>query len=217
MDKTGTHINKAPFMVLASGSASRRQQLEDMGFVFTTKISGVDEDVYKKDVHQNHSPAKICQKIARAKVEKVRKEYPDALVLGGDQMAVLGWEIFNKASTSEEAIESLMKLQGKTHELFTSLYMRYQEKTFGYLEINKMHMRKLTISQIKKYVEMAKPLHCAGSYALERYGIALFEKIETTDQSAVIGFPLIALVNQLIKWGIPLPFFDQRQSVHFSL
>ena len=191
-------------IILASGSPSRRQQLEDLGFTFTVKISGIDEDSYKEN--KNIPLAEVCQIIARAKVEKVATAYPDALVLGGDQMAVLGSEIFNKATTVEQAVQSLMKLQGKSHKLFTALHMYYQGKTFSYLETNKMHMRKLTEAQVRKYVEKAKPLHCAGSYALERYGFALFEKIETKDQSAVIGFPLITLINQLTKWNIPLPF-----------
>ena len=199
--------HKTPHIILASCSASRKQQLTDLGFVFTVKIPGINEDFYKQKMYKNHSLAEICQKIAQAKVEKIEKEHPsDTLILGGDQMAVLDSEIFNKAPSAEQAIQSLMKLQGKTHELFTALYMRYQEKSFCYLEINRMQMRKLTPSQIKKYVEIAKPMNCAGSYALERYGIALFEKIETKDQSAVIGFPLIALINQLVKWDIPLPF-----------
>lgn len=193
-----------PHIILASGSSSRRQQLEDLGFTFTIKISGIDEDSYK--TNKDIPLAEICQTIARAKVEKVAKSHPDALVLGGDQMAVLGSEIFNKSGTMEQAVQALMKLQGKTHYLFTALYMKYKGEPFSYLETNKMHMRKLTEAQIRKYVEKAKPLHCAGSYALERYGIALFEKIETNDQSAVIGFPLITLINQLTKWNVPLPF-----------
>ncbi len=196
--------SNTPHIILASGSPSRRQQLEDLGFTFKVEISGIDEDSYK--TNKDIPLAEICQKLAQAKAEKVAESHPDALVLGGDQMAVLGSEIFNKAATVEQAIQSLMKLQGKRHTLFTALHMCYQKKTFSYLEINKMHMRKLTEEQVKKYVEIAKPLHCAGSYALERYGVALFEKIETRDQSAVIGFPLITLINQLIKWNIPLPF-----------
>ena len=204
--KRKSNTSHIPQIILASGSLSRRQQLKGLGFTFTVKISGINEDFYKES--KNISMGEACQTIARAKVEKVAKSYPDALVLGGDQMAVLGSEIFNKAATVEQAIRSLIKLQGKSHTLFTALHMCYQRKTFSHLEINKMHMRKLTKAQIKKYVEIAKPLHCAGSYALERHGIALFEKIETGDQSAVIGFPLITLINQLIKWNIPLPFLQ---------
>ncbi len=196
-----------PALILASGSASRRQQLEHLGFSFTVKISGIDEDFYKKQTKL--PPKQICQKIARAKVKKTAKKYPKALVLGGDQMAVLKNEIFDKPCTSKQAVRSLMKLQGKTHTLFTALEMRYRGQSFSHLEVNKMRMRKLTKSQIEKYVEQARPLQCAGSYALERYGIALFEKIESADFSAVIGFPLIALIHQMIKWQIPLPFFEK--------
>ena len=205
-NKTQTH--QICSIILASGSASRRQQLSDLGFTFTVQVSGIDENFFKQKKSNNHSMEEICQLIARTKVEKVAKKYPHALVLGGDQMVVLDSEIFNKTSTPEQAVQSLMKLQGNTHKLLTALYMSYKEKSFAYLEINKMQMRKLSESQVKRYVELAQPMHCAGSYALERYGIALFEKIETKDQSAVIGFPLIALINQMVKWNISLPFFD---------
>ena len=197
-------IYESPSIILASASSSRRQQLEDLGFVFTITPSGINEDSYKKNI--NLPLEKRCQAIARAKVEKVAADYPDSLVLGGDQMAALDAEIFNKSETPEQAVQSLMKLQGKTHYLFTALHMQYKDQSFSYLETNKMKMRNLTEDQVKKYVEKAKPLHCAGSYALERYGIGLFEKIETGDQSAIIGFPLTALINQMIKWDIPLPF-----------
>lgn len=198
------NTNNSPSIILASASSSRKQQLEDLGFVFTIKPSGINEDLYKKDT--SLSLDERCQAIARAKVEKVAEKYPGSLILGGDQMAALGSEIFNKSETIEQAVQSLMKLQGKTHYLFTALYMQYKDQSFDYLETNKMKMRNLTEDQVRKYVEKAKPLHCAGSYALERYGIGLFEKIETKDQSAIIGFPLITLINQMIKWDIPLPF-----------
>ena len=196
-------------LILASGSASRKQQLEHLGLSFTVKVSGIDEDFYKKQ--SQLSPKQMCQKIARAKVEKVAQTQPKALVLGGDQMAVLKKEIFNKPYTAQQAVRSLMKLQGKSHTLFTALEMRYRGQSFSHLEINKMRMRKLKKTQIEKYVAKAQPLQCAGSYALERYGIALFEKIESADFSAIMGFPLIALIHQMIKWQFPLPFFDHSK------
>ena len=208
--KATPKYNKAyrkPLIILASGSASRRQQLKDLSFDFKVEVSGIDEDIYKPQ--KGFTSAKMGQialKIAQAKVEKVAQKYPQDLVMGGDQMAVLGQRIFSKPLTSAKAEKTLLALQGKTHTLFTALYLCYGKKTFSHLEVNKMSMRKLTLQEIKAYVRKARPFKCAGSYALERYGLALFEKIKTADQSAVIGFPLITLINQLIRWGIPLPF-----------
>ena len=190
-------------IVLASGSTSRKKQLEDMGFSFSVKVSGVDEDFYKSS---GLPFDEICQKIAQKKTETVAKDYPVALVLGGDQMAVLENQIFNKTTDPEVAVQTLMKLQGKTHILFTGMHLCYGDKSFSHLEINKMSMRPLTEQQVRQYVKTSKPLNCAGCYALERSGSGLFEKIDTPDQSAVIGFPLITLINQLIKWNIPIPF-----------
>ena len=190
-------------IILASGSLSRRKQLEQLGFNFTVQVSGVDEGAYKS---KPSNPYEICQTIAKVKAEKVAINHPEDLVLAGDQMVVLDSEILNKTPEPEQAVRALMKLQGKTHKLFTALHICYGNSSFRHLEINTMHMRPLTEEQIRKYVSVSKPLDCAGSYALERCGIGLFEKIETLDQSAIVGFPLIALINQLIRWEIPLPF-----------
>ena len=198
-------------IILGSGSASRKQQLKDLGFVFDVQVSGVDEDFYKKQIgKKNCSPKEVCLKIAQAKVAKVAKNYPEALVLGGDQMPVLNnSRILSKSNNPAQAISTLKALQGKTHILLTALSMCYQKKTFSYLESNKMTMRKLSLSQIQQYVQMSKPFGCSGAYALERYGICLFESIQTTDQSAVIGFPVLTLINQMRKWNIPIPCFDK--------
>ena len=167
--------------------------------------SGINEDIFKK----NNKPSGICQNLARAKVEKVAPLYPSSLILGGDQISAIGSKIFNKALSQRQAIRSLMALQGRPHKLFTALYMRWQKKTFSHIEVHNLHIRRLTKSQIKNYVQLAKPLYCSGSYALERYGILLFKKINTKDQSGIIGFPLITLINQLIKWKFPIPILKK--------
>ena len=191
-------------IILASGSTSRKKQLEDMGFSFSVQVSGVDEDIYKSS---NLPFEEICRKIAQKKAETVAKDHPSALVLGGDQMAVMDQKIFNKTNDPKMAVQTLMKLQGKTHTLFTGMHLCYGDKSFSHVEVNTMSMRPLTEQQVQNYVKTSKPLNCAGCYALERSGSGLFEKIDTPDQSAIIGFPLITLINQLIKWNIPIPFF----------
>lgn len=198
-----TQSLKNPDIILASSSLSRKAQLQALGFQFQVCPPHIDEDRYKALPESRES---ICQKIARAKAEKVAKKYPAALTVAGDQMAVLGTQIFNKAPTPERAVQALKKLQGKTHRLLTALHICYEDKTFSHLQINVMQMRPLSESQIKRYVEVARPTDCAGSYALERKGIGLFEKIQTEDQNAVVGLPLITFINQLVKWNIRLPF-----------
>ena len=198
-----TQSPKNPPLILASSSASRRAQLQALGFRFQVCPPHIDEDRYKALPESRES---ICQKIARAKAQKVAKKHPKALTVAGDQMAVLGTQIFNKAPTLIEAERALKKLQGKTHRLLTALYMCYEDKTFSHLQVNVMQMRPLSKAQIKRYVEVARPTDCAGSYALERKGIGLFEKIQTEDQNAVVGLPLMAFINQLLKWNIRLPF-----------
>lgn len=191
-------------IILASSSTSRKKQLEDLNFTFIVQPSYLNESLFKQN---KEHPKDICQKLAKAKVKKIAKTYPNDLILGGDQIAALENKILDKPLTEEKAVQTLMALKGKTHQLFTALYMQYKDKIFSHLEIHTLSMHSFSQQEIKSYVQTAKPLTCAGSYALERHGIALFKKISTKDYSGIIGFPLTALLNQLHKWNIPIPCF----------
>ena len=198
---------RRPHIILASSSPSRKAQLKDLGMVFKIVPSNYNEDHYKKSTL---AISQIGKKLASAKAQKVLSENPkfkECIVLAGDQIACRKGTIYNKALNFKTAHKTLMALQGKTHILYTSVFMSYKGRQASHTVKNYMKMRKLSVHQISSYIlAYPKVMLTAGSYALESGGIALFSSIKSEDHSAIIGFPLIFLVNQLQKWGYPLPF-----------
>ena len=188
-------------IILASQSPNRQKILKQAGIAFESFSPNIDEASYLKNPQK---AGETCLKIAQAKAQKALEKYKDHLIIACDQMAYLKGEFYGKAFTKEQAIKNLMKLQGQKHELITALHMTYKNEEFNHISINKMSMRGLTLEQVKRYVDLDKPLNCAGSYQVESAGALLFEKIESEDFNSIIGLPLIALTNQLIKWDYPL-------------
>ena len=185
-------------IILASESPSRKSLLERTGFSFKTFAPHLDEEPLQKS---KNKPEIICLELAKAKAQIALKTYSKDLIIASDQIAHLNGKIYGKAYTKTKAAQTLQSLQGKTHQLVNGLYMTFGNQTFSHTSVNQMTMRRLSQKQIAKYIEIENPLHSAGSYYVERAGLALFEKIETEDFSSIIGFPITVIVNQLIKWG----------------
>ena len=197
--KMGNILKNLMEILLASGSLSRKTLLKQAGIPYETFTPSVEESTFLK---QTKLPAeKICLTLARMKCEKAKKHYPQKVIIACDQLVFLKGESFGKAHTEQKAIENLMKLQGQTHELIHGLYMSYREQIFSHVCINKMSMRPLTLNQIQHYVLKDRPLKSAGSYLIDGLGLGLFEKIDTTDFSSIIGLPVTVVMNQLIRWG----------------
>ena len=187
-------------ILLASQSSSRKRLLSQAGLSFELFAPHIDEEKYL-DPRQ---PSDSCRKLAKLKALKAQKAYPQHVIIAGDQMAYYKGQFFGKAHSQQKAIENLTLLQGKTHSLWTACYMLWGQKKFVHVAKSLLSMRKLTVSQIKNYVEKEQPLYSAGSYHVETGGITLFEKIETDDFNNIQGLPLIRICNQLWEWGYPL-------------
>ncbi len=187
-------------IILASQSPNRQSLLKQANIKFQSWTPNIKEEKYLND---KDNPQHICLKIAQAKSLKASKIYHGSIIIASDQLAYLDGKFYGKALSIEKACQTLLDLQGKTHDLITSLHMCYKEKTFSHISVSKMSMRHLNLKQIEKYVSLDKPLNCAGSYHIESLGIGLFEKIETDDFNSIIGLPLTALINQLILWKYP--------------
>ena len=190
-------------IVLASQSPGRRLLLKKIGLPFTALIPAIDEEACFQEI-KNPSES-ICLHIARRKADKIFPQQPSAVIISADQLAFLEGRFYGKAHTPERAVETLSRLQGKTHKLINGLYMRYGEKTFSHTTVNKMSLRPLTLNQIKSYVSRDRPLKSAGCYYVDRTGLGLVEKIESEDFSSILGLPIITVLNQLIQWGYPYP------------
>lgn len=188
-------------IVLASQSPGRRLLLKRTGIPFEIEIPSLDEESCFKEIK---NPTKsICLHIAKKKAEKIFLKRPEAVLIAADQMAFFKGRFYGKALCSEKAIETLSLFQGKTHQLINGLYMKYGDKSFSHITVNKMTLRSLSLNQIKAYVQRDRPLHSAGCYYIDQRGLGLFEKIESEDFSSIIGLPIMTVVNQLIRWGYP--------------
>lgn len=188
-------------LILASTSKYRGELLRQLGWPFEAVAPGVDEDKVKTS---NIAPLDLAKTLAGFKAQAVFARYPQACVIGSDQVCSLGDLILSKPGSKEKATEQLSRMQGQTHELITAVSVISPKGEETFVNCTKLHMRKLTLREIHHYVNTDLPLDCAGSYKLESSGIKLFEKIEMDDHTSIIGLPLIQLTSTLLKLGYSL-------------
>lgn len=191
-----------PRLLLASTSRYRRALLERLGLEFEQEAPGVDEDRVKAVVDD---PRELAQRLARDKAAAVAERCPDAVVIGSDQVGALGDERLDQPGSAERAAAQLARLSGRTHELITAVCVRRGDAEWCHTDVARLTARSLSSAEIERYVALDDPLDCAGSYKLERAGIALFERVECADHSAITGLPLIWLVGQLRTLGFAIP------------
>jgi septum formation protein len=187
-------------IILASQSPYRKELLERLNLSFTCSPAHIDEESIWKTIS---SPLEISIELARMKALKVLSTSPSSLVIGSDQVISLDGAIFGKPKTRENAIKQLLTLQKSPHQLITSVCIATESKTINFSNQTKLTIRKdLSREDISSYVSKDHPLDCAGSYKIEGMGIALFEKVETTDFTSIIGLPLMELSKHLKSFGI---------------
>ena len=187
-------------LILASTSVYRKELLEKLGVPFTCIKPEVDESAYKNKLYK---PKEIAEKLASLKASTVLESSSDAIVIGSDQVIHLNGEIFSKPKTIENAIAQLKKMRGKTHELISGVTIVTKEKSITFSHSTFLTLREdLLDSEIEYYVKKEEPLFCAGSYMIEKLGIALFSEVKTTDFNSIVGLPLIDLVTHLKDFDI---------------
>lgn len=183
-------------LVLASTSRYRRELLSRLQLPFEVAAPDVDETPLPGE-----SPAKTAFRLSVLKVQAVAQQYPDALIIGSDQVLMLDEEQLGKPGNYDNAFAQLKKMSGKSMVFHTALTL---------LNSGKMHLqtrdvqtvvyiRNLSDAQIASYLKKEEPYDCAGSAKSESLGIALMERMETTDPTALIGLPLIALTEMLMN------------------
>jgi septum formation protein len=188
-------------LILASQSPFRKLQMEQAGLHFEAISPLADEEALKA---ADLPPLELCVFLAEKKAESLQQSYPEAILVGSDQMALLDAEVLGKPGTPEKAIAQLQKLNGRTHQLVTSLVVLHKNRKFVHLERALLTMRTLTDQQIRDYVNADRPLGCAGSYKIESRGIGLFTKIQVEDHSSIIGLPMMRLIEFLLELNFPV-------------
>ena len=187
-------------LILASGSSIRKQMLADAGVVFEVITSEVDEDLIKSTFTKETFPKRVIE-LSKAKAKEVSKLYPGALVIGADQMCVLGNESFDKPLEFSKAVENLTKLSGKTHIQFSGVCLyRDRKLIWEHSEFAELKMKSLSQEEIKAYIKLDEPLQCCGCYKFESNGSDLFEYVKGSE-NVIKGLALEALLVALDKYN----------------
>ena len=189
-------------LVLASTSPYRRALLERIGLPFQAVAPAVDEIGLQG---AGLPPVELARELARAKARAGAAACPGAVVIGSDQVCALDDEVLSKPGSAERAVDQLLRLQGRAHELLTAVCVCHPGGEEEFLDRTVLHMRALDRAALSRYVDADQPLDCAGAYKLEAGGIALFEQIESDDHSAVTGLPLMTLIAVLTRLGLAIP------------
>lgn len=189
-------------LVLASTSAYRRMLLERFGIPFETARPDVDETPLPGE-----TPPETANRLAIAKASAVARDFPDALVIGSDQVAHIGDEIFGKPGTIERAANQLRRMSGHTVVFHTALaVINTARDTLQSVSVpTRVRFRVLQDAEIMRYIEKEMPLDCAGSAKSEGLGITLLDSLSGDDPTALIGLPLIELARMLRAEGCELP------------
>jgi septum formation protein len=175
--------------------------LARLNIPFQTDAPDVDETALP-----NESAKQTSWRLSRIKAQAVAMRHPDALIIGSDQIALLDEQQTGKPLTHENAVLQLRAMRGKTITFYTALTL-FNSRTGNIqteVAVNQVSYRNLTDSQIENYLHKEKPYHCAGSIKSEGLGIALISSIKGDDPNALIGLPLILLVDMLLKQDVEI-------------
>jgi septum formation protein len=186
-------------LVLASSSPYRRSLLERLHLPFVVAVPQVDETALRAE-----APAATALRLAEVKARAVSANHAEGLIIGSDQVAVLDNALLGKPGNRAGALAQLTAMRGRSVVFHTALCVL--DARTGKCELESVpttvHFRSYTEAQALRYLELEQPYDCAGSAKIEALGIALVEHVESTDPTALIGLPLIALVGMLASAGL---------------
>lgn len=186
-------------LILASTSPYRRELLARLGLPFEVANPQTDESALAGEM-----PEALALRLSEAKAKAVAEAYPDALIIGSDQVATVGGQIYGKPGTHERAVEQLRTLSGKTVNFFTGLCL-FNART-GESDVRGIPtlvtFRELSDAEIDNYLRREPAYNCAGSAKSEGLGIALLQSMKGDDPNALVGLPLIALCDMLRQQGV---------------
>jgi septum formation protein len=189
-------IQKHMKIILASTSPIRQQMLAQAGIRFEVKPPLCDEDEVKKTLPPTLPLIDKALELAKAKALSVSEKFPEAYVIGSDQICELDGEVISKSKNFEEAYNSLKKLSGKTHRQNNGTCIYHNSKcVMEAKDFAALKMKNLTHEQIISYIKIDAPLGCAGSYKFELNGNRLFAEINGTSEN-IKGF----LVSKVLEY-----------------
>ena len=188
-----------PTLVLASSSPYRAELLSRLNISFEQASPDVDESPL-----ENETAEELVLRLALLKAKALETKYPNALIIGSDQVALLDNKILGKPGNHQNAVQQLKNASGRTVTFLTSLCLYNSQSKQHQLDVApyQVSFRDLTDQQIENYLKTEQPYNCAGSFKSEGLGITLFASQKGEDPNALIGLPLIRLVTMLNNEGI---------------
>lgn len=188
-------------LVLASTSVYRSELLKRLQLPFVTAAPDVDESPLPGE-----SARATSQRLSQEKARAVAAKYPDALIIGSDQVALLEGQQIGKPLTHDNAVRQLRSMRGKTTCFYTALTLFNSQSGRMQTDVaeNLVTLRNLTDEEIEGYLHKEQPYNCAGSAKSEGLGIALMSSMTGDDPNALIGLPLILLIDMLHRENVKL-------------
>jgi septum formation protein len=185
-------------IILASASPRRKDLMEQIGLQFEVEPSNYDEETML-----GSEPHEMAKKLSLGKARTAARKHRNAIIIAADTFVVFGDRVLGKPRTDYEARKMLRALNGQAHSVITGFTILDTEtgKVVSRSVETRVHMRKLTLKDIDRYVRSKEPLGKAGGYAIQGLGAVLVERIDG-DYSNVVGLPLSALVECLEKFGV---------------
>ena len=195
-------MTDTPALLLASSSPFRRQLLDKLGLDFIHQSPDIDESPLAGE-----SPREMVMRLALNKASALAGDHPNPLIIGSDQVAVIGDQVLGKPGTREKAIDQLTSASGQRVTFLTGLCLLNTATGRSQVACDPFHVqfRTLRPEQIERYVDAEQPLNCAGSFKSEGLGIVLFKAMEGRDPNTLVGLPLILLTEFLAAEGLSLP------------
>ena len=189
-------------LILGSSSPYRRELLGRLQLPFSVVVPDVDESP-----RPGEPPVQMAQRLALAKAQAVALQHPQALVIGSDQVAELNGQALGKPGNHERARAQLQAMSGQSVCFHTAVALCCLDSGYSASALAQVRVqfRVLQDDEIERYLQAEQPYDCAGSAKSEGLGIALLERIESDDPTALIGLPLILTARLLRGAGVPLP------------
>jgi len=186
-------------LVLGSSSPYRRELLTRLRLQFQTAVPEVDETA-----RPNEPPLALARRLALAKARAIAAQFPDAVVIGSDQVADLDGEPLGKPGSHERAVAQLRLMRGHTVVFHTAVAVVCAATGFEQLEVAPVRVtfRDLADDEIEAYLRAERPYDCAGSARSEGLGVALLDAIESDDPTALVGLPLIRTCRMIRAAGV---------------
>jgi septum formation protein len=186
-------------IILGSSSPFRAELLAKLHLKFMTASPDIDESP-----QAGEKPEQLVKRLAEAKARKIAEQYPDSLIIGSDQVAVLNGQIMGKPDNHARATEQLTAASGNSVTFVTglALYNAATGNMQSLVDYFEVIFRQLSAAQIDFYLTTEQPYQCAGSFKSEGFGISLFRELRGQDPNSLIGLPLIHLIELLANEGI---------------